>query len=45
MKSITMTTKTKTVDTGSWDPAFWFAILSPFIGALLGLLGLFVFAG
>jgi len=27
-----------------WDLSLWFAILSPLVGIVIGLLGLFVFA-
>jgi len=31
-------TKSNTVTEAGWDISFWFAVLSPIIGALLGLL-------
>ena len=39
-----MKTNTRTINHNDWDLSLWFAILSPLIGIVLGLLGLFVFA-
>jgi hypothetical protein len=38
-----MKTLTKISPTASWDVAFWFAILSPALGVLVGFLALLLF--
>jgi len=35
--------KSDTITGSDWDPAFWFAVLSPVLGILVGLLGLLLF--
>jgi len=35
-------TKSNTVSEAGWDIAFWFAVLSPIIGVLLGFLAPFL---
>ena len=39
-----MKAKPNTVNHEEWDFSLWFAIFSPLIGVVLGLLGLFVLA-
>jgi hypothetical protein len=39
-----MKTHIHQIDHEDWDLFLWFAILSPIIGVILGLLGLFAFA-
>ena len=38
----TLTNKISIVARGHWDVAFWFAVLSPVLGILVGFLALFV---
>jgi len=39
-----MKTDHHTIDDEDWGFSLWFVILSPLIGIVIGLLGLFVFA-
>jgi hypothetical protein len=41
-KSMTKT-KSNTITDSSWDIPFWFAVLSPVLGILVGFLGLLLF--
>jgi len=36
-------TKSDVITDSDWDPAFWFAVLSPVLGILVGFLGLLLF--
>jgi len=39
----TLTSKIATITGADWDISFWFAVLSPVLGILIGFLALFVF--
>ena len=36
-------TQSNTMTKSGWDPAFWFAVFSPVLGILVGLLALLLF--
>ena len=36
-------TKSNTIADSSWEIPFWFAVLSPLLGILIGFLGLLLF--
>ena len=36
-------TKSNTITDSDWDPAFWFAVLSPVLGILTGFLAVVLF--
>ena len=36
-------TQSNTITGAGWDISFWFAVLSPVLGILVGLLGLLLF--
>jgi hypothetical protein len=36
-------TKSNAITDSGWDVSFWFAVLSPVLGILLGFLALFLF--
>ena len=36
-------TKSNTIADSGWDPAFWFAVLSPVLGILVGFLAVVLF--
>ena len=36
-------TKSNSMTKSGWDPAFWFAVFSPVLGILVGLLALLLF--
>jgi hypothetical protein len=38
-----MTTSAKTLASTGWDVSFWFAVLSPVLGILVGFLALLLF--